>query len=70
MPCYDGREETELRVLQERLDLATRVACELWRALNAECQREPHPPLSVETLAWAREHEAMDRDRAREPWHP
>ena len=65
MPCHDSRDDHDARTLAEtetRLDLAARVACELWRALIAHRRGNP-VPLSAETQTWVRDHEAWDRRR-------
>lgn len=67
MPCYDDRssyssmrDDTEFTdELQERLDLATRVACEL----NNNLVRSANTKLSKETEVWIAEHEAFDKKR-------
>lgn len=66
MPCYDGRENTAAadlsernRKLQRRLDLATRVACELARHYKGQIRS-----LSVEATNWIKDHEAEDARRA------
>lgn len=63
MPCYDSRTDDDARITRERLDRATRAACELAIALQNVLENGGEPVLSVETLDWIKEHEEMDRDK-------
>lgn len=63
MPCRDGREHEDDEQMRQRLDAATRVACEL-----CELLRKPFTALWVFTSpmvrAWCKEHERIDNEQA------
>jgi small-conductance mechanosensitive channel len=58
MPCRDDySDQLDLINLRERLDRATRVACELSKLLGSTDN------LSQEAISWIAEHYQMDKDR-------
>lgn len=58
MPCYDDRRDEDEAEMKLRLDLATRVACELAKFIKGEVSQ-----LSQESSDWISEHESMDHER-------
>jgi len=63
MPCYDSRDDDDRKLTKERLDLATRVACELSKHLQKLESGEKHFYLSQETKNWIKEHKRVDKCR-------
>ena len=63
MPCYDSRDDDDRRLTKERLDLATRVACELSKHLRRLESGEKYFYLSREAKDWIKKHERMDACR-------
>ncbi len=57
MPCFDGRAEADQKETRARLDLATRLLCEVLRAT-------PGLAMSPELLEWWDEHRKVDEKRA------
>lgn len=68
MPCSDGRDyrNDDIRDLRERLDQATRAACELWAVLY---RGGPAGDLTTDTLNWVTEHERQDQQRIQQEQH-
>lgn len=62
MPCYDDRNENELKIVKERLDLATRVACKVLRSLES---RGIFFATDKEIEDWWAEHKGIDAKRER-----
>jgi hypothetical protein len=64
MPCYDPRPDIDAVAMRDRLDAATRAACELAELLTRVLKYRPHGrewlTLSTETRAWVSEHAALD----------
>lgn len=60
MPCYDSRVDDDHRLTSQRLDRATRVACEAFRSMTPEAIRDK---LSQEAQRWWYNHQEMDRKR-------
>ncbi len=62
MPCYDSRNDPG--PIRDRLNIATRVACELAKALvTAQNLAFWEAPLSRETKEWIKEHDKLDEER-------
>lgn len=60
MPCYDSRDDIEHNSSNERLDLATRVACEMAKLIK---RSQLEHSLSREAQVWISDHEATDAVR-------
>ena len=58
MPCYDPRSDEDDVEMQRRLDLATRVACELGKIV-----RRYKVAISREAVKWLEEHDRLDQQR-------
>jgi hypothetical protein len=64
MPCYDSRTEEDAKIMQRRLDEATRAACELAQVLQSSLSAKGFVGLvSAETFGWVRAHERADVKR-------
>lgn len=59
MPCFDEQGAEDRRLCKERLDRATRVACELWKIVR----KQKYVNVSEETMQWILEHEEWDKRR-------
>lgn len=73
MPCVDGREDYDRmkrdqaqRTMKERLDAATRAACEMSKCLSEMSIRK----LSGETQMWIQAHRRDDITRERAELKP
>ncbi len=66
MPCYDGRDKeaqhAENAELKERLDLATRLLCEVYDHYDTELERD-EKYLSDELREWFEAHKKADKAR-------
>lgn len=64
MPCYDSRNDPAeiMKESKQRLDLATRVACEMSKIIK---EAGLGNKLSSEAYDWTVEHEKMDAERVR-----
>lgn len=63
MPCYDPRDSQDVEDLKQRMQEATRAACELGKILYKNC---PHclPLITTTTIKWLKRHERLDKLRA------
>jgi hypothetical protein len=60
MPCDSGPSSSQWDVMHQKLDDATRTACELSKFLTAEQIMQ----LSNGTVVWLDEHNRLDREKA------
>lgn len=63
MPCVDPRIEMNVKVVQERLDLVTRLLCEVCGRL--EDAGSPLLKLNDELDEWWTAHKELDKQRER-----
>lgn len=66
MPCYDPRSDANHRITKQRLDLATRLLCELCTAMERGkhikfCYEQLHP--ATELAKWWEKHKKLDAER-------
>lgn len=66
MPCYDGREADDRAEAHRKVELLTRVACEMAKLL-AEDVPSSIPHLSQEAQDWIAEHRKLDAKHAGQP---
>lgn len=65
MPCYDSRDHDNSE-LYDKIELLTRVSCDLARALRATATAGQFLDVSQETLDWIRQHDLEDKRHAEE----
>ncbi len=64
MPCSDSRDAEDRRTMQDRLDKATRAACELMRFIeNLAAYQDVRVTVTPETFKWIEEHKRLDQER-------
>ncbi len=64
MPCYDDRDHDNSQII-ERLNLATRVACDLSNTIR-RLSKNWDTMLAGETVNWIQQHDAQDAKRIKQ----
>lgn len=66
MPCSDETRELRSKEAKERLDRATRAACDLVKAIHELLDKHnitDQVPVTFETYEWIKEHQRLDDER-------